>query len=178
MSRTIRVDTSALADIAQRLKGQYEAAIEPAAQAGAQVILGRVQRNVAALGKKTGKLYESLYKVLSQDNSGQYRATYHVSWNYKKAPHGFLVENGHWIRYAQYRDEQGRFRLRTNPDFKGRPYPTRRDSQQYKNLYWVPLDSPIWVSGKKFVASAVEEQSRAIEAARSALVQTINGAPR
>jgi hypothetical protein len=34
------------------------------------------------------------------------------------------------------------------------------------------------VSGKKFVASAAEEQGRAIEAARTALVQSINGARR
>jgi hypothetical protein len=32
------------------------------------VILQRLQRNVEALGSKTGRLRESLYKVLSRDN--------------------------------------------------------------------------------------------------------------
>src|SRR5205085_5719958 len=41
-----------------------------------------------------GALKASIYQVFSKDNSGSGHATYHVSWNAKKAPHGHLVEFG------------------------------------------------------------------------------------
>lgn len=41
-----------------------------------------------------GTLKESIYQVYSHDRSKDGRATYHVSWNHKKAPYGFMVEFG------------------------------------------------------------------------------------
>lgn len=69
-------------------------AIRPAAQAGAQVFYRAVISNVQA-HRHTGKLASAIYQVFSTDNSvdGK-KATYHVSWNAKKAPHGHLVEHG------------------------------------------------------------------------------------
>lgn len=78
--------------------------MRPAAQAGAQVLYEEVLMRVPVSKKvrvykgKTytpGALKASIYQVYSEDNSGPTRATYHVSWNARKAPHGHLVENGH-----------------------------------------------------------------------------------
>lgn len=43
---------------------------------------------------KPGNLRDSIYQAFSKDNSGDGFATYHCSWNYKKAPYGHMVENG------------------------------------------------------------------------------------
>ena len=39
-------------------------------------------------------LQNSIYQVNSKDNSGNGKATYHVAWNHKKCPYGFMVEFG------------------------------------------------------------------------------------
>src|SRR5437868_12383349 len=77
--------------------------VRPAAQAGAQVLYEEVQlrapvakKAIVRKGKtiQPGALKASIYQVFSKDNSGSGHATYHVSWNAKKAPHGHLVEFG------------------------------------------------------------------------------------
>ncbi|WP_206167872.1 HK97 gp10 family phage protein [Variovorax boronicumulans] len=82
--------------------------VRPAAQAGAQVyyveVLHRVP--VAATGHKRkggrvippGQLKKSIYQAYSADHSNDRQATYHISWNARKAPHGHLIENGHWTK--------------------------------------------------------------------------------
>ncbi|MDN8617871.1 HK97 gp10 family phage protein [Variovorax ginsengisoli] len=82
--------------------------LRPAAQAGAQVYYEGAVRRVPVATKavttKWGKVIEpgalkaSVYQAFSADNSGASRATYHISWNAAKAPHGHLIENGHWTR--------------------------------------------------------------------------------
>jgi HK97 gp10 family phage protein len=100
---SIKFDTSALADGLDALGAAAEANSRPAAQAGAQVLYDEVVQRapvakapVKRKGKtiQPGALRRSIYQVFSADNSGQKRATYHVSWNAKKAPHGHLVEFG------------------------------------------------------------------------------------
>lgn len=78
--------------------------VRPASQAGAQVLYDEVLLRVPVSTKvrklKSGRtiapgaLKASIYQVFSEDNSESGRATYHVSWNYRKAPHGHLVEFG------------------------------------------------------------------------------------
>lgn len=86
--------------------------VRPVAQAGAQVLYDEVKARVpvsakghwfhgtsfAKYGTKywfdRGTLKASIYQVYSKDNSGPTRAVYHVSWNHKAAPYGFMVENG------------------------------------------------------------------------------------
>lgn len=78
--------------------------VRAAAQAGAQVLYDEVlvRVPVATKERKTksgrvippGALKRSIYQAYSEDNSRDGRATYHVSWNYRKAPHGHLVEFG------------------------------------------------------------------------------------
>lgn len=99
---------AALADKQARI----QAATRPAAQAAAQVIYEKARLNVPVSGKghwfhgtsfkKTGQKYwfdsgslrNSIYQVYSKDNSSEHKATYHVSWNTKKAPYAWMVELG------------------------------------------------------------------------------------
>lgn len=61
--------------------------------------------------QRRGQLKEAIY--LAYDgrrtilNAGHY--VYQVSWNAKKAPHGHLVEFGHWMAYKWAHGEDGRF---------------------------------------------------------------------
>ena len=144
-----------------------EAAVRPAAQAGAQVFYDRVKANVAKLGRKTGNLAASIY----QDNSNQQRAQYHISWNERKAPHGHLVEYGHVQRYVFYIDKRGQWKTLVRPNMKGKPKPGRYASQALKDAYYVPLKGgPRIVAPKAFMRPATSPE--VVRAARNAMVDT------
>jgi hypothetical protein len=100
-----------LAGFRQQVREKQEAIAEatrPAAQAGTQVLYEATLLNVPVgekehyfyiRGKKygpyaPGSLRDAVYQVFSKDNSGPYKAEYHVSWNYREAPYGFMVHNG------------------------------------------------------------------------------------
>ena len=91
---TCSLDTAGINAQLDAMLGASDDAIRPTAQAGAQVFYKAVLANVQA-HRHTGKLASAIYQVYSDDNSveGQ-KATYHVSWNARKAPHGHLVEHG------------------------------------------------------------------------------------
>jgi hypothetical protein len=61
--------------------------------------------------QRRGQLKEALYLAFdgrrSILNAGH--LVYQVSWNAKKAPHGHLVEFGHWMAYKWARGEEGKF---------------------------------------------------------------------
>lgn len=118
-SFAITADTSGLEAWLDQLGDEAEAAVRPAAQAAAQVLYDEVKRNVGRIKRKTGNLERSIYQAFSADNSGTGFATYHVSWNARKAPHGHLVEYGHLQRYEITYDPQTR-RFTTHKD---RPLP-------------------------------------------------------
>lgn len=98
------------ADVASAMAGldgiavAADANARPAAQAGAQVfyeeVLMRVPVDTKPRKLKSGStsvpgaLKRSIYQVFSKSNSRKGFATYHISWNHIKAPHGHLVENG------------------------------------------------------------------------------------
>lgn len=67
-----------------------------AVQGGAKIIHDEARRLVPV---KSGKLRDSIYHTFSADNStpGK-RVVYHVGWNTRKAPHGHLIEYGHWTK--------------------------------------------------------------------------------
>jgi hypothetical protein len=151
----IDMDTSGLLRYVDQLQEGCEVAVRPSAQAGAQVMYDEVQRNVNALGKKTGNLAKSIYQVFSRDNSRPLRAEYHVSWNYKKAPHGHLVEFGHLQRYVTYIDKRGQWKTLVRPEMRGRPRPKRNAPLSVKDAYYVPLKGgPRLVGAKAFLRSA------------------------
>ncbi len=85
-------------------------------------------RNVKRIKKQTGNLEESIYQVYSKDNSGEHKATYHVSWNHLVAPHGFLVEYGHFQKYKVYMGSDGKWY--TNKD-ASLPTPKKVGAQKF-----------------------------------------------
>jgi len=105
----VNVDLDALDAIFDGLGEQLDEAIRPAAQAGADVLYRAVLRNVMSIGMVTGNLADSIYQVFSKDQSGSGKATYHVSWNARTAPHGHLVEFGHVQIYKVFLGKDGRW---------------------------------------------------------------------
>ena len=98
------VDLSSITAQLDKLNAVVNSAVRPAAQAGAQVYYNEVKLR-AKRGNETrylkggrtrpaGLLASAIYQVFSTDNSDEQKATYHVSWNKKTAPHGYLVEHG------------------------------------------------------------------------------------
>ena len=106
----ITFDTAEFKQALQAKREQITAAARPAAQAAAQVIYDQARANVNVSKKghwfhgtsfrKTGQKYwfepgtlrNSIYQVYSKDNSSETKSTYHISWNYREAPYGFMVE--------------------------------------------------------------------------------------
>jgi len=90
-----------------QLGAEAQDAVRPAAQAGAQVLYDEVKVRVPVSREghwfygtnakyffPAGTLRDSIYQVFSQDNSAGAKVTYHVAWNHRKAPYGFMVEFG------------------------------------------------------------------------------------
>jgi hypothetical protein len=106
---SVKVDlTGALAQL-DNIESKALAAVRPAAQAGAQVFYDEVKLNVGRIKPKTGNLAASIYQAYSKDNSNETLSTYHISWNARKAPHGHLVEFGHFQRFKQYVGSDGKW---------------------------------------------------------------------
>ncbi|MBT9495372.1 MAG: HK97 gp10 family phage protein [Paucibacter sp.] len=125
-----------------------EAAARPAAQAGAQVFYNEVKRNVSKLKRHTGNLDRSIYQAFSKDQSGTGTATYHISWNAKKAPHGHLVEFGHLQRFE------------VSFDPSTMRFITHKDR---------PLSPPRQVAARPFVRPAMAKAQQALDAAAAEL---------
>ena len=116
---TFDFDTKALTDQIDALKVKAETAIRPAAQAGAQVFYEAVLETVptskrghwfqgtaakaagtpeakraASYWFESGSLKNAVYQVYSKSGSGKDKAEYHVAWNHRKVPYGFMVALG------------------------------------------------------------------------------------
>lgn len=152
MSLTIKADLSGLDQMLDQLATDIEDAARPAAQAAAQVLYDEVKRNVGRLGTKTGKLAQAIYQAYSKDNSGQGRATYHVSWNVKKAPHGHLVEFGHVQKFRVFLGKDGKWHT------------------DKRSL----LVAPRQVAARPFIRPAVAKFPEASAAAEAVLLRRIN----
>lgn len=112
MSFTLDVDAAGLDGLLDALGTAADEVVRPVAHAGALLIYRRARELAPVFrggpkyvprsksGKsggywiRPGQLRDAVYHAYSRDNSNQTAATYHVSWNAKKAPHGHLVEFG------------------------------------------------------------------------------------
>lgn len=174
MSVTISADLDSLNGFLKSLGDRADEAARPAAQAAADVLYKEVQKNVGQLGKVTGNLSRSIYQVFSKDNSGKGFATYHVSWNARKAPHGHLVEFGYKRRYEYYQDEKGNVRPKVRPGMEGKKPPVSNGRNRAAlDAYYVTLPSPVQVPAKSFVRRAESAFPRAIQAAETVIVDYI-----
>ncbi len=151
MSFNLSIDLSAFERDMEALAERAEKAARPAAQAGAQVIYERVKANVAALGRKTGNLDSAIYQAFSANNSGEGKATYHVSWNATKAPHGHLVEWGYIKRWQSI-----------------------MINGKWVTLKNRPLAAPVQVPGKAFMRRAKDAIPMAEEAMRVTFLERMN----
>lgn len=174
---TMVVNSKSLDDLVESLNGLADEAARPAAQAMAQVFYDEIKRNVSKIGRSTGNLERSVYQAYSATNSGPANATYHVSWNHKKAPHGQLVEWGHIQRYKVYINNKGEYKTAIRPEAKGKPKPRRRATQAEKDAYYVPLKAPRQVAAQPFIRPALNSRviDMAVAAAQDALIERIFG---
>lgn len=172
---TARYDTQRMIDYLDGFGEEVQAALIPAAAAGAKVLYDRVKLNVAGIGRESGKLDASIYRVYSKDQSTDTKAVYHISWNHKKAPHGHLVEYGYLRRYEYYQNDDGQVRIKVRPEMQGKKRPSNRASRAQKNAYWVTLPSPIQVPGRAFVRSAAAAFDEACVAAEAEMARRLFG---
>lgn len=171
-SFSIRCDTAALHRMIDELGTDVEEAVRPVAEAGARVLYNAVKQNVASIGKVTGNLQRAIYEVFSKDNSGKGVATYQVSWNAKKAPHGHLLEYGHVQRYAVFIGKDGKWHTAIRPEKRGTPKPRRRASQAEKDAYYLPLKGgPRFVAARPFVRPAAAKMPEAVAAMEAELLR-------
>lgn len=102
------------------------------------VAAGKVVRDEAKARApvKDGTLREAIYLAFSENRSypeaGQF--TYSVTWNAAKAPHGHLLEFGHWRTHAVYLGKDGNW---------------YSDPKR-------PLDNPKWVPAHSFLRPAYD----------------------
>ena len=160
-------------DAAEMLEGldKLEAAREPVARAMGYAMASAV-RDEAKLrvpvgtefgGSLTpGLLRSALYAAYDERrnvlNPNIYR--YVVSWNHEKAPHGHLVEFGHWMPYIYATDTQGNF------------WTVRPHIEQ--------PNGPVWVAAEPFLGPAFDSQLPslmriAIPAGKAKFVEVTSG---
>lgn len=152
----LKIDMRSVNELLQELGGDIHKAVRPAAQAAADVIYKATLTNVTAIGSKTGNLRASIYQAFSERDStavpgGYSRATYHVSWNPRKAPHAHLVEYGYIQKYQVY---------------------LGRDGKWYTNKK-APLARPKQVAARPFLRPAYNRQEEAVEAAKAKLLELL-----
>lgn len=175
MSFRMGFDLAAIEGVVERLGDDFEAAARPAAQAAAQVLYDEVKRNVGRLGMVSGNLNRAIYQVFSQKNSGPGVASYQISWNHRKAPHGHLLEFGHIARYATYVGRDGLWHTAVRPEMRGKAKPGRRASQAVKDAYYMPRPGgPVQIAAQAFVRSAAGKFPQAVAAAKAELIRRVN----
>jgi HK97 gp10 family phage protein len=152
MTLKVHFDTRALAEQVQALREDVQAATRPAAQAGAQLLYDAVKANVAALGRKTGNLQRAIYQAYSKDQSQNGQQAYHVSWDYKKAPHGRLVEYGYMQRYRVVLD---------------------RRTGKWITIKTQRLATPVQVPPKAFLRRAGLQMPQALQAAETEFMRRL-----
>jgi hypothetical protein len=164
------------------IQSAMESATRPAAHQGALVLYNEVRARVAALPESvTGNLLKSIYRQFAEgesfpavSKSPRYpRATYVVSWNWRDAPHGWLVENGHIQWYVVRKGSKGWFTVK-RPGVEGPP-PPRDASKAVKDAYWLPWENgPRWVEPSPFLRPAWDaKKHQALMAAQATFFKRV-----
>lgn len=173
---TLRIDTSSVDNFIAGIGADLQKHVLPAVAAGAKVIYDEVHANVDAIGQKSGNLKKSIYRVYSKANSTPNKAVYHISWNYKKAPHGRWLEWGRMQRYKTYIGKDGKWHTAVRPGMRGKKPPSSRASLAVKDAYYVPLKGgPIQRPGYAFIRRAESAIPRALAAMEERLFRGLSG---
>lgn len=148
MSINVRVD---MEDVLSKLDGLPELRV-PLSRSMA-VAAGKVFRDEAKArapvgtegeSKAPGTLRDALYLAYKTNSNTEKEVRYWVTWNAKKAPHGHLIEFGHWQTHVARKGRGGRWY-----------------SGQKK-------DVPKWIPAKPFLRPALDAK---MDAAISAAIQ-------
>lgn len=136
--------TEGLANLSEIVKNQVARSM---AVAGGKVlrdeVLARVPVGTAAGGSITpGLLKSAIYLAYKEARSTGGEQVYAVSWNAEKAPHGHLVEFGHWQTHVTYIGKDGEWHT---------------DKSK-------PLANPRFVPAQPFLRPALEAVPRAQQA--------------
>ena len=121
---------------------------------------GQVMRDEAKLlaPKDSGVLADAIYLAFRDKESTEARVVYRVTWNARKAPHGHLLEFGHWQPYTVVRLPDG-------------SYFTDKSR---------PLPQPKWIPAHPFLRPAMgawpQAQSAMIRRGRQRLPELLAGA--
>jgi hypothetical protein len=167
----LSVNLSSLNAMLGEMGDLAEEAARPAAQAAAQVLADEMLSNVQRIRRVTGNLESAIYQVYSKDHSGPGHATYHVSWNHRKAPHGGLVEFGHIQRYVSFVGSDGKWYTAIRSGMRGKRRPARGASQAAKDAYYVTLPEPKQIAAQPFARPAAGKFPEATAAAEEKLLE-------
>ena len=84
-----------------------------------------------------GLLASAIYLVYDTKGSTADRVNYQIGWNHTIAPHGHLIEYGHWQTHKAYKGADGNWY-------------TRKDA---------PLPAPIWIAARPFMRPTFDSYS-------------------
>jgi HK97 gp10 family phage protein len=152
-STKAKLDTSGWTAALAKLAGPArESLARSMAVAGGEVL--RDEAKVLA-PVQSGGLRDSIYLAYQDGKSTPAEVHYAVSWNGSKAPHGHLIEFGHWQTHEMY----------------------QKDGKWYVGA---KLANPKWVSAKPFLRPAFESanaraQQAMIERGRARLPELLAG---
>lgn len=105
--------------------------------------VGRAEEDITGGGSiRPGSLRNAIYLAFRDGESTESRVKYSVSWNAKKAPHGHLLEFGHWQPFNVVLTKNG---WRTRASGKG----SRAKGQ-------LRAGGPKWISAVPFLRPAYE----------------------
>lgn len=118
---------------------------------------GKVLRDEAKLlaPVESGLLRSSIYLAYKDDKSTKNNVTYSVTWNSKKAPHGHLVEFGHW-RYNKIVNGYPQKSLRVG---------LKRGKGPQDHVGPGALEHPVWEAANPFLRPALDSASPRAQAA-------------
>lgn len=164
-----KVDLRSLLSALDKLEGAKESLSRKMGVAGGVVIRDRA-KELAPVGteqggsKRPGLLRDAIYLAFSDARSSTRRVVYSISWNSKKAPHGHLLEFGHWMPYLYGTDGKGNYW--TIVDKQGNPVANP--------------NGPVWVNAHPFLAPAFDSTKKlvydaAIDEGKRSLPEILRG---
>ena len=136
----IKFDGSEWTEALNKLDGPFKEKLARSMVVAGGTLLRDEAKHYAPV--KTGLLRDSIYLAFKDNLSNEQQIVYSVSWNSKKAPHGHLLEFGHWQPYKIVRLPNGDWFT---------------DVTQ-------PLAQPKWTPAKPFLRPAFDHAARAQQA--------------
>lgn len=107
---------------------------------------------------EVGRLLNSIYLAFDRRNSSGTYFQYNISWNAKEAPHGHLIEFGHWMPWQVVYLGNGVFKTLAQGkggNAKGVPHPAGGKGK--------------WIPGKPFLRPAYDVS---LPRAKNAMIET------